>query len=80
MQAYRIIRAEEQRRGRTMLQRGKIRTVDFLAVPRGDAQAAPMIPEVALLWEKLEAVDAQQQRILSTLGRVVKKLGGLSEL
>lgn len=71
-QARRIIRAEEKRIGRRMSHRGRIRTVDFLAIPRGDVAAAPMIPEVAILWAKLDALEEQQGRILRALAAMKK--------
>jgi hypothetical protein len=67
-QAYRIVQKAERLAGRRMRQRGKIRTADFLAIPKGDLAASPMIPDVAILWAKLEALEEQQQRIMRRIG------------
>lgn len=72
-QARRIVRATERAAQRSMSVRGKIRVSDYLAIPRGDVGAAPMIPEVAILWEKFEALAEQQRRMLSMLARVSKR-------
>lgn len=74
-QAYRIIQAEEEKAKRPMRSHGRIRVSDYLAIPRGDIAAAPMVPEVAILWEKLEALAEQQQRMLSMLGKVSRRVG-----
>ena len=74
-QAYRIIEAAEDDAKRPMRSHGRIRVSDYLAIPRGDVAAAPMIPEVAILWEKLEALAEQQQRILVMLAKVSRRAG-----
>ena len=74
-QGWRIVRAAEKEAGRAMSSHGRIRVSDYLAIPRGDVAAAPMIPDVAILWDKFEALAAQQRRILSMLGKVSEHVG-----
>lgn len=73
--ARRIVRSAAEEWKRPVSSHGKIRTVDFLAIPRGDSAAAPMIPEVEHLWEKLDALAEQQQRLMAILARVCKHVG-----
>ena len=74
-QAYRIIQKQEIETGRSVLQKGRIRTADFLAIPRGDVQAAPMIPEVRELQEKVEALHDEQGLLIRVVAMLCKRLG-----
>lgn len=77
--AWRIVRAAERESQRAMSSHGRIRVSDYLTIPRGDVAAAPMIPDVAILWDKFEELAAQQQRMLNMLGRVSKRVGLAAE-
>lgn len=66
-QARAVIRARELELGRRLRERGRIRTADFLAVPRGDTSAAPMIPDVAILWAKYEALEELVDRLMARI-------------
>jgi hypothetical protein len=70
-QAIRVIRAHEAAIGRRVTRHRKgIRTADFMAIPRGDEAAPPMIPDVTLLWEKFEALDQQVQRLMCKVAQL----------
>lgn len=67
-QARRIVAKEEKRVGRRMRVGGKIRTADFLAIPKGDLAASPMIPDVAILWAKQDALEELVDRLMRRMG------------
>jgi hypothetical protein len=79
--AFRMIKKFEAERGRVALEslpgmkrNTRIRTVDFLAVPRGETESFPVVPEIAILTEKLEAMYAQQEKTVALLGAVCRRL------
>lgn len=72
-QARRIVAKEERRTKKRMRVGGKIRTADFLAIPRGDLAASPMIPEVPELFDKLEALSESVIRLMHRMARYEKR-------
>lgn len=73
-QARRIVAKEERRTKKRMRVGGKIRTADFLAIPRGDLAASPMIPEVPELFDKVEALSELVIRLMHRMARHEKRL------
>lgn len=82
MTAYRIIRRYEKSEGRIVLvsatgklRKLRIRTSDFLAIPRGSAADAPMLPEVRVLQEKVSALYDENERVVSLLEKLCRATG-----
>lgn len=75
-QAYNIVRQEEDRLKRKISHHGKIRTADFLAVPRGDVAASPMIPDVAILWAKFDALEGLVDRLINRVAVLSRTQNG----
>lgn len=67
--AYRIVHKREAETGRKLLRDGKIRTAEFLAIPRGEEEAPPMIPEVDEIRAELAELHEFCERLATRLAQ-----------